>query len=116
MSIKLIFLLYFCIEAVLSIYDISKYGAIKDTDTLAAQQINSAAFLKTIMLANSTSPENNERTVRVPKGTYYFMPLTMNNIINVSIIIEGKMSASKILKKWPFKENNKDYRDFIYCG
>lgn len=87
MLLKLIFILYFCLEAVLSIYDISKYGAIKDTDTLAAQQINAEVFMKTILLANSTSPENDERAVRVPKGTYYFMPITMNNIINVSIVI-----------------------------
>lgn len=65
--------------------------------------------MKALQLANDTAPESGERVVKVPKGNYYFMPVTMKNIFNVSIIIEGKMTASHSIKEWPQKPNSQYY-------
>lgn len=42
-----------------------------------------------------------ERVVRIPNSVFYSMPIRLENIKNVSIIIEGKLSASKNILKWP---------------
>lgn len=48
-------LLVACLKTVVTLYDITHYGAIQGQDTLAAQIANQKAFLKAIDLANSTN-------------------------------------------------------------
>lgn len=43
------------------------------------------------------------------------MPVTMDNIFNVTFSIEGRMIASKIVKSWPKKINSTYYQDFLSC-
>ena len=112
MKLKLL-LVCLIFKAVHSIFDIGQFGAIPHQDHISAQFANQQAFLKAVNAANSTDTE--ERVVRVSKGTYYFMPVYMNNIVNVSFLIEGKMTASKSILHWPKQPNGKNYQDFIRC-
>lgn len=56
-----------------------------------------------------------ERVVRIPNSVFYSMPIRLENIKNVSIIIEGKLSASKNILKWPKQPKSQYYEDFISC-
>ena len=42
------------------------------------------------------------------------MPIVLKNLHNLTIIVEGKLSASKNVKKWDKKPNSISYEDFIY--
>ena len=66
-----------------------------------------------VMKANST--ETGERIVKVPKGTFYSFPMRMDKIYNVTIIIEGKLSASKLIRGWATQPGSGYYEDFISC-
>lgn len=83
--------------------DISKYGAVPHSDTLQAQRINADALTKAIIVANSSAnlADTSDRWVVVPKGTYYAMPVWFKTLINVTLIVEGRWAASKLIKYWP---------------
>lgn len=112
-TLHILLLVAMCVSFVRAIYDIRQFGAIPNQDHVSAQFANQQAFIKAVLTANSTS--TGERVVRVPKGSYYFMPMTMNNIHNVSILIEGRMAASKSILKWPKQPDGKYFQDFISC-
>lgn len=44
------------------------------------------------------------------------MPIVLHDIHNVSIIIEGKLSASKNVLRWTKKPNSAKYEDLIYIA
>lgn len=47
-----------CLHCTLAVYDITRYGAIKEEDTIAVQKVNQQAFMKAVQLANDTDPES----------------------------------------------------------
>jgi polygalacturonase len=96
-----------------NIYIITDFGAIPHADHRSAHEANAKSFISAILKANSTV--TGERIVKVPKGTFYSFPMRMFNIKNVSIIIEGKLSASKLIKGWPTQSGSGYYEDFISC-
>ena len=67
-----------------SFYNILDYGAIPHHDIYSAQIANQQAFIKATLLANSS---DGERIVKVPKKTFYFMPMEFNNLFNVTFEI-----------------------------
>ena len=98
---KFLCLLYALIGVIFlaqSLENIEDHGAIAKTDTLAAQTINAKAIVKAILAANSSSID---RAVKIPKKTFYTMPIIVADLFNVSIIIEDKLSASKNVSAWP---------------
>ena len=99
--------LYYVVE-IRSIVDITEYGAIRKVDTVAVQRLNSQAITSAVLKANSSSTD---RSVRIPKGVFYSMPVVLEDITNVSIIIEGKLTASKNVTAWP---GGKQKTHFIY--
>lgn len=100
-------LFIFLISPVYNLIDILKEGAIPKTDTISCQFQNSRIITNSILKANSSI---NDRVVRIPHGyTFYSMPLVLKNLYNVTIIIEGKLSASKNIRKWPKKPNSAAY-------
>lgn len=103
----------FFIQESFEIYNIVDFGALPHEDHLAAQFANQRAILAAIAKANSTT--TGERAVRIPKGTFYTMPIRMEHLHNVSFVIEGKLSASLNILKWPKQPNSKYYEDFISC-
>jgi hypothetical protein len=96
-----------------SIYIITNFGAIPYQDHQSVHETNAKAFLDAVIKANSTL--TGERIVKVPKGIFYSFPMRMNNIQNVTILIEGKLSASKLIKGWPRQDKSGYYEDFISC-
>ena len=53
--------------------------------------------------------------MKVPLGNFYFMPVIMDDLYNISILIEGKMTASKLVKPWPRRKNSDYFEHFIAC-
>lgn len=96
-----------------SVYVITDFGALPHQDHISAHKVNAKAFTTAVLKANSTETE--ERIVKVPKGTFYSFPMRMDNIKNVTIIIEGKLSASKKIRGWPTQPSSGYYEDFISC-
>jgi hypothetical protein len=90
-----------------SIYIITDFGAIAHQDELTVHKANAKAFITAVLKANAT--EKGERIVKVPKGTFYSFPMRMDRIINVSIVIEGKLSASKLIRGWPTQSKSGYY-------
>lgn len=95
------FLLLALLPLSLAIQDITSFGAIPKTDTVAAHKANSQAITRAILAANSS---HTERSVRIPHGTYYSMPIAVDDIFNISILIEGKLTASNNVTAWPYEE------------
>lgn len=95
------------------IYVITDFGAVANQDHRGAHIVNAKAFMTAVLRANSTV--NGERIVKVPKGTFYSFPMRMDNIKNVTIVIEGKLSASKLIRGWPTQPGSGYYEDFISC-
>jgi hypothetical protein len=87
-----------------SIYNILDFGALPHTDHLSAHFANQKAFLEAVNKANSTN--TTERIVKVPKGVFYTMPMRMENLKNVTFIIEGRLAASKNILQWPKQPNS----------
>lgn len=54
--------------------------------------------------------------MKIPKGTFYTMSIVLKDIHNVSIIIEGKLSASKNILQWQKKPNSPSYEDILYIS
>lgn len=100
-------LLVFLVQGIQLITD---FGAIPRVDTVSAQFINAKAIQKAVMAANSSDID---RVVKIPKGTFYSMPIILENIHNLSIIIEGKLSASRNITAWPFYQNSTQKIDFL---
>ena len=81
-----------------SAFDITDYGAVPHSDTVSAQFRNQKAILEAFRAANASAVD---RVVRIPAKTYYSMPIRIENASNVSILILGKLSASKNVRYWP---------------
>lgn len=96
-----------------SLVNILDEGAVPHTDTLVTQFHNAEVIKRCIAKANSSLID---RVVKIPSHTFYSMPISISNIHNISIIIEGKLSASKNVLKWPKKPNSAHYEDFIYIS
>lgn len=43
------------------------------------------------------------------------MPIRMEYLFNVTFVIEGKLTASLSIVKWPKQPNSKYFEDFISC-
>lgn len=86
------------LEPVSTIEDIVRHGAVRKVDTVAAQFANAQAIKSAVLAANSSQTD---RAIKIPQGTFYSMPIVLEDIHNVSIIIEGKLSASKNVTAWP---------------
>lgn len=44
------------------------------------------------------------------------MPIVIKDVHNITILVEGKLSASKFILKWPKKPNSPSYEDMIYIS
>ena len=93
-----------------AIQDITKHGAVAKLDTVSAQFTNAKAVKAAILEANSST---SDRAVRIPKGTFYSMPIWLQDIHNVSIVIEGKLTASNNITAWPYEQNSKQKAHFM---
>lgn len=96
-----------------TLINILQEGAIPHVDTLAVQFKNSEVIRQSILKANSSL---NERVIKIPNGVFYSMPIVLKYLYNISIIIEGRLSASKNILKWTKKPNSPDYEDFVYIS
>lgn len=103
----------FLISLTQSIYVTTDFGALPHQDHRSAHIANAKAFMAAVIKANQTV--TGERIVKVPKGTFYSFPMRMDRIYNVTIIIEGKLSASKLIRGWPTQPQSGYYEDFISC-
>ena len=90
------------LSAVYGAHNILDYGAIPsaleiDTPTSFA---NTGAFLKAVQAANSSLTD---RTVHIPKtdGKIYMMPILLENLKEVSFIVDGDVVASSDHINWP---------------
>lgn len=73
------------------------FGAVPHSDTLEAQMVNADALFKAISAANSSS----DKTVVVPKKTYYFLPVLVDHVHNLHLLVLGRITASKSVRYWP---------------
>ena len=100
----------FLLNTVSGRFDIRDFGAIPNDDSLAAEEINSAAIMQAIVAANYTSVD--EREVYIPSNlTFSSMPVYANFIQNLIITIDGTLIASKRNNMWPL--GKKDVLNFI---
>lgn len=96
-----VFVLIVVISCQNSFY-IDDFGAVAGSDTVESQFANQRALMKAIAAANASL--SSERRVVIPKKTYYFMPVHTEHVPNLTIMILGKVIASKNVRNWPFKE------------
>lgn len=97
-------------------YYIDDFGAVAGTDTIEAQYANQQALMKAIAAANASSVS--ERRVVIPKKTYYFNAVHTEYVHNLTLLILGKVIASKSVKNWPYKVPKQEYWEFLsfhYC-
>lgn len=93
---------------------IDDYGAIPHSDTIDAQMANSLALQKAIAAANSSS----DKTVVIPKRSYYLFSVWTTNVSNLHLMVLGKLIASKSVKHWPRYPNSTSFLEFmmfVYC-
>ena len=83
-----LFLLNFCVAA----WNINQFGAKPDEVSLKAALANGEAFNKAVLAANSSE---SDKTAVIPGGRFYIMlPAgTVSNLVNVVIVIDGKVEA-----------------------
>lgn len=93
--------------------DITSFGAVKNEDTLSAQQTNQVAIMQAIAQANLTTSAGDDRVVIVPTHTYYTLPIVLDHVYDVVLEVRGKLSACNRIKHYPKTENRISYQDFI---
>jgi hypothetical protein len=95
-----------------SIFDITHYGAVPNSDTITDQFKNAKAILDAIKAANASI--TSERIVRIPDKKFYSMAIRVENVHNVTISVVGKLIASKNVKHWPRQQAMPTYyEDFL---
>ena len=95
-----------------SIFDITHFGAVPNSDTISDQFKNAKAILDAIKAANASL--SSERVVRIPDKRFYSMPIRVENVHNVTISVVGKLIASKNVKHWPRQQAIPTYyEDFL---
>lgn len=68
----------------LSLINIKDEGALPHVDTIAAQFHNSDVIRNSIIKANLSL---SDRTVKIPAGIFYSMPIVLHKIQNLTIIL-----------------------------
>lgn len=107
----------FLAQACRAVQNILNFGAIPDSDTMAAEQTNAQAFMDALVAANYTT----DREVLVPAGHNFNMFAVWGRYVNnITITIDGNITASKRYRHWPLKEEYDEknitsqvVRDFI---
>lgn len=112
-SLPCLILLSLLLSLSSSTINILDEGAILNTDTIISQFQNSKIIKNSILKANSSETD---RVVKIPKGKFYSMPIVLHDLYNITILIEGKLIASKNILKWTKKPNSPKYEDFIYIS
>jgi hypothetical protein len=80
------------------LFDITKFGAVANSDSVPDQFRNQQAILAALSAANASAID---RVVRIPAHKFYSMPIRVTNMHNVSIYLEGRLIASKNVRHWP---------------
>lgn len=95
-----------------SAHNILDYGAIEgSTEDTARAFINSQAMTRAIMAANQT--DQDDKTVLIPYNqTFVMMPVVVNNLYNVSIVIDGQVYASQDYQSWNRSTDGRSYVHF----
>lgn len=100
-----VFSTVFCLFTNLAkgVHDIRDYGAVPDlTDTASAFK-NGDAIAAAINAANATA---SDREVLVPANyTFTFMPVTVADLVNLTITVDGTLLASKHHLDYPLSSN-----------
>ena len=79
-------------------YSIVEYGGVANVSTNEVALQNSAALLQTIFAANSSSTD---RVVLIPPNLFFFIfDVSVSNIYNVTIKIEGGLVISNNITEW----------------
>jgi hypothetical protein len=106
---KLVFIiiLVYCSDCA---FDITNYGAVPNSDNLKDHFVNQNAIQAAILAANSSVID---RVVRIPAKTYYTMPFSFYNMHNITLLVLGKISASKSVRFWPKDNVTKYHLNFI---
>ena len=88
-------------------HNILDYGAVADDSSYATEVDNSAAIYQAAVAANST--EDEDRTVEFPAGyTFSSMPILIQNVTNITFVIDGTLQASKNHEKYPTTGGNSE--------
>lgn len=73
------------------------YGAIKNIRSNKIAQINSDAFSKALLSANSTS----DKTILIPEGNeYYLLQVFGSNLYDITIQLDGNLVFSDSINEW----------------
>lgn len=110
--LKNILLLSTLLVVSFSIFDITHFGAVPNSDTVTDQFKNQKAILDAIKAANASNAT--ERIVRIPDKRFYSMPIRVENVHNVTISIVGKLIASKNVKNWPRQHAKPTYYEDFF--
>ena len=77
---------------------IDQFGAVHNKDYLGAHLTNQAALYKAIKAVNESSDTVKE--VVIPNNAYYLLPVRTQYVDNLTLIVLGKLSASKNCLRW----------------
>lgn len=93
-----------------AVFDVLDFGALPNSDAVVDQFINTKAILAAIHAANISE---GERVVRIPNHKFYSMPIRVDNVHNLTLLLYGKLIASKNVLHWPKRPSSTYYEDFL---
>ena len=77
---------------------IDQFGGVPNADHLGAQLTNQKALYAAFKAVNES--QDAVREVVIPRRTYYMLPVQAAHIDNITLIVLGRLAASKNCLKW----------------